>query len=172
MSIIFLATEPWWIKTFQKVLWSLIYLHIQTQAARNFQVWFVASRFQSIFVEWNKPTDWEVAAIFLASESWWYQSTKSWFWYWLDWVFKLDNLRSYQFGFAHQRVSWKLYSCSRGFNWEVFFDSGIEVLMSKNALKVFSFESHRFSEYCFSLSRGLISSTEVSFENIYFRAFI
>ena len=71
---------------------------------------------------------------------------KNWFWYWLDWVFKLDNLRSYQFGFAHQRVSWKLYSCRGGFNWEVFFDSGIEVLMSKNALNVFNFESRRSSE--------------------------
>ena len=51
------------------------------------------------------------------------------------------------------------------------FYSCIEVLMSKNALKVISFEQLRFSEYCFSLSRGLISSTEVSFETLIFELF-
>ena len=40
--------------------------------------------------------------------------------------------------------------------------------MSKNALKVFIFESSRFSESCFSVSRGVISSIAVSIGNKYF----
>ena len=40
--------------------------------------------------------------------------------------------------------------------------------MSKNALKVFSFEPSRFSESCFSVSRGVISSIAVSIGNKYF----
>ena len=40
--------------------------------------------------------------------------------------------------------------------------------MSKNALKVFSFESSRYSESCFYVSRGVISSIAVSIENKYF----
>ena len=40
--------------------------------------------------------------------------------------------------------------------------------MSKNALKVFSFQSSRYSESCFSVSRGVISSIAVSIENKYF----
>ena len=40
--------------------------------------------------------------------------------------------------------------------------------MSKNALKVFIFESSRFSKSCFSVKRGVISSIAVSIGNKYF----
>ena len=46
MSNFLLATATWWRKMFQKVLWILIYLDIQTPLSRKFQVRFVASRFQ------------------------------------------------------------------------------------------------------------------------------
>ena len=41
-------------------------------------------------------------------------------------------------------------------------------MMSGKALKVFSFESLPFSEHCFFLSGGLISSTEVPLETLIF----
>ena len=39
------------VQRFQKVVWNLIYLVIQTQFFPNFQVWFVPSRFQSNSLE-------------------------------------------------------------------------------------------------------------------------
>ena len=39
------------VRNFQKFLWTLAYLDIIFQFPRNFQVWFVASRFHSIFLE-------------------------------------------------------------------------------------------------------------------------
>ena len=67
----------------------------------------------------HKSIDWKLVGFFVASETWLYQSSKNWFSYWVDWIFKLDILRSYPFGFSHQRVSRKLYNCREGLVWEV-----------------------------------------------------
>ena len=73
-----------------------------------------------IFWSCHKSIDWKVVGFFVASETWLYQSSKNWFSYWVDWNCKLDIMRSYTFGFSHQRVSRKLYDCREGFDWEVF----------------------------------------------------
>ena len=52
-----------------------------------------------------------------------------------------------------------------GYSIEFFyFDSCITILMSRNALKVFSFKTRRSSKKCFSVSTGLNSSIKVSIE--------
>ena len=68
----------------------------------------------------HKSIDWKVVGLFVSSETWLYQSSKNWFSDWVDWNCKLDILRSYPFGFSHQRVNRKLYICREGIDWEVF----------------------------------------------------
>ena len=73
-----------------------------------------------IFWSCHKSIDWKVVGFFVPSETWLYQSSKNWFSYWVDWNCKLNILRSYPFGFSHQRVSRKLYDCREGLDWDVF----------------------------------------------------
>ena len=107
--------------------------------------------------------------VFLASQSWLYQSSRNCFWYWLHWIFKLHILRSYRLGFSHQRVSRKLYSCSGGFGWGVFFHSCIKILMSGNALKVLVMKNIIFQTKVFPLGevwflQSRSHSTKIVFE--------
>ena len=100
--------------------------------------------------------------MFLASESWLYQSSEKWFWWWPNSIVKLDILCSYRFGFSHQRFSRSPYSCRGGFDWEVFaFDFCIKNLILRKRSGVF-FESPWFWKTCFAVSRGSISSIKVS----------
>ena len=48
--------------------------------------------------------------MFLASESWLFQCSKNWIWWWLNLIFKLDILCSYRVRFSHHQASQKLYS--------------------------------------------------------------
>ena len=80
--------------------------------------------------------------MFLASESWLYQSSEKWFWWWPNSIVQLDILCSYRFGFSHQRFSRSPYSCRGGFDWEVFaFDSCIKSLILRKRSGV-SFLNH------------------------------
>ena len=74
----------------------------------------------NFFWSCRKSINQKLVDFFVASETWLYQSSKNWFTYWFDSTFKLDILRSYSFGFSHQRVSQKLCNCRQGFDWEVF----------------------------------------------------
>ena len=128
------------------------------------QVWIVVSRSQSISLElWQISRRKSSRMCFLHQNSDCTKVSKTDFHG--DLIFKLYILRSYRFGFSHQRVNRKLYNYSGEFDWRFFyFDSCITILMSGNAQMVFSFESRRSSEKCFSVSRGLIFSIKVSIE--------
>ena len=89
--------------------------------------------------------------MFLASESWLYQTSTNWFWYWPTLIFKLDFLRSCRLGFSHQRVNWELYNCKGGFRREVCLLILALGFWCPRTHWRFCFESPRSSNSCFSL---------------------
>ena len=105
-------------------------LGFQNHVSPLVEAWFLPSRSQSETIILNRRLGWKyvnflpcnrnLIRFFVASETWLKQSSKNWFSYWVDWIFKLDILRSYPFRFSHQSVSRKPYSGSAGFDWESF----------------------------------------------------
>ena len=110
------------VRKFQKFLWILAYLDILTPFFSEFSGSICCIKISiKFFWSCRKSIDWKVVGFFVvASETWLYQSSKNWFSYWVDWIFKLDILHSYPFGFSHQRVSQKLCNCREGIDYKIF----------------------------------------------------
>ena len=121
LSRFFLATETWWSENSQrcyyfsfnsmfKLNFIQIYIFDLFHHDPNLSVWSFDKSVEKKVIE-GVPCN----RILIVPKF-----QKNWFWWWLNLILVLDVLRSCRFGFSHQRVNHKPYSCSGVFDWGVF----------------------------------------------------